>query len=477
MAWVGGGAHPHWGYLFGLVLELRVPACLRLGTIPICVPTDRGQMNDETVGPLRLPASFWRAPAVQEALRSRDVSALFREANERGMSQTRIGAAAGFSQGRVSEIIRGTRGVARMHVLERIAEGLSMPEGARQSMGLAPGGKLNSSLPVAISYGGEEPGDDVDRKEFLRAAIGAGAGLAASRYISLADDQGASDLRSALAGPITHYRRMEHAVSSEHLAPAVEAHLALARVTVDQHLRTAGGLSVLAEIAGMTGWLASDRGDQATARLRYGEAVERAQQAHHPLLAAYMVASLGQFETEAGNPRIGLKHIAQAESLLDRSAPDSARAWLSSLRAVTLAQLADHKGTHAALKLADTLTSRQRGEPVWPWVFQFDAAKFASSEAVALGRLGELSAAIAAFEAAPNTAGPKPRALAQMDHAQVLANAGRLDEACVAALAALRAGHSLGSVRVVNRVRSFHRNLSVDGSEMTKLNDALRAVT
>ncbi|WP_344850205.1 hypothetical protein [Kribbella ginsengisoli] len=318
----------------------------------------------------------------------------------------------------------------------------------------------------------------MQRKEFLRVAVGAGTGLIASRYISFADDQGAHDLRSALAGPITHYRRMEHAVSSEHLAPAVEAHLALARVTVDQHLRTPGGLSVLAEIAGMTGWLATDRGDLATARLRYGEAVQRAQQARHPLLTAYMTASLGQFETEAGNAHIGLKYISKAESLLERAAPDSARAWLSSLRAITLAELADRKGTYAALKLANTLTSRQRGEPTWPWVFQYDNAKFASSEAVALGRLGELPGAIAAFEAAQvHITGPKPRALALMDHANVLSCSGRLDEACAVAEAALQAGHSLGSVRVINRVRSFHANLPADAAGVVHLTDALSAVS
>lgn len=441
-------------------------------------------MRDEVAEPLRLPASFWQAESVRDALKSRDVSQLFREASKRGLSQTRIGIAVGISQGRVSEIIRGTRGVARLHVLERIADGLSMPEAARLALGLAPGG---GALPAGavwsqpptepISHGGGgEAGDDVERKEFLRAALGAGAGLVASRYISLADHQGANDLRSALAGPITHYRRMEHAVSSEHLAPAVEAHLTLARVTVDQHLNTSGGFSVLAEIAGMTGWLASDRGDLATARRRYAEAVQRAQQAQHPLLAAYMTASLGQFETEAGNPQIGLKYIRRAEALLDRSAPDSARAWLSSLRAITSAQLADRKGTHAALKLADTLTSRQRGEPTWPWVFQYDNAKFASSEAVALGRLGDLSGAVVAFETAEaHITGPKPRALALLDHAQVLASSGQADEGCAVAVAALETGRKLGSVRIVNRVRSFHTNLPANTAGARHLNDALRS--
>ncbi|TDO51499.1 hypothetical protein EV643_103238 [Kribbella sp. VKM Ac-2527] len=431
-------------------------------------------MREESADSLRLPLSFWRSEAVQDALTSRDIGRLLRDVGARGISQTRIGLAVGLSQGRVSDIVRGTRRVARLHVLERVATGLSMPVRERQILGLAPGdlGDRASWSPPA-THGGDEAGDDVQRKEFLRLALGTGAGLVATRYISL-PDEGANDLRSALAGPIAHYRRMEHAVSSEHLAPAVEAHLALTRVTVEQSLPTTGGFSVLAEIAGMTGWLAADRGDLATARNRYAEAVRRAEQARNPLLTAYMVASLGQFETEAGNARIGLTFIAKAESLLDRSAPDSARAWLSGLRAVTAGQLRDRKSTVAALKLADTLTDHPKGEPVWPWVFQFDSAKLASTRAVALGRLGDTQGAIAAFDVAnPHLTGPKPRALALVDHAAVLVVAGHVEEGCSAALAALQTGRDLRSRRVVNRVTDFTSSLPSSRGAM-ELSQALQ---
>ncbi|MFD7160029.1 hypothetical protein ACFV9C_35945 [Kribbella sp. NPDC059898] len=268
---------------------------------------------------------------------------------------------------------------------------------------------------------------------------------------------------------------MEHAVPSEHLATAVEAHLSLARVTVDQSLRTSGGYSVLAEIAGMTAWLAMDRGEPAAARTRYNEAIRRAEQAGHPLLTAYMVASLGQFETESGNARVGLQHVAHAEALLDRSAPDAARAWLSSVRAVTAGKLQDQKATLAALKLADTLTDHPKGEPVWPWVFQFDRGKLASARAVALGRLGDIEGARSAFrEADPHLTGPKPRALAVIDHARVLVAAGRVDEGCAALQAALRTGQRLGSRRIVNQVEMFIENLPPGSSEVRSLTRALK---
>jgi hypothetical protein len=188
-----------------------------------------------------------------------------------------------------------------------------------------------------------------------------------------------------------------------------------------------------------------------------------------------MLASLGQFETDAGHPRIGLKHINHAEALLDRTAPDSARAWLSSVRATTAGKMQDRKATLAALKLADTLTDHPKGEPVWPWVFQFDRGKLASSRAVALGRLGDIEGARTAFvEADPHLTGPKPRAVGLLEHARVLVAAGRVDECADAAQAALRTGRRLGSRRIVNQVELFIQHLPPGSSEAMSLTRALR---
>src|ERR1019366_10774969 len=55
-----------------------------------------------------------------------------------GLSQTRIGTATELGQGRVSEIVHGTRAIAATHVFERIANGLAMPDQARHHLGLSP---------------------------------------------------------------------------------------------------------------------------------------------------------------------------------------------------------------------------------------------------------------------------------------------------------------------------------------------------
>jgi transcriptional regulator with XRE-family HTH domain len=93
----------------------------------------------ERYGPVDLPGSAWHRPDVRHALRERDVGALLRLVQAHsGASQARIATASGIGQGRMNEIINGRRRVSRLDVLERVADGLSMPDDARVLFGLAP---------------------------------------------------------------------------------------------------------------------------------------------------------------------------------------------------------------------------------------------------------------------------------------------------------------------------------------------------
>ncbi|MFD9636794.1 helix-turn-helix domain-containing protein, partial [Streptomyces violascens] len=90
-----------------------------------------------TLASLELPAWAWERAEVRQALRSRDVGAVFRYVQQyAGASQARIGAATDLTQARVNEIINGRREVSRLDVYERIADGLNMPDDARHLLGL-----------------------------------------------------------------------------------------------------------------------------------------------------------------------------------------------------------------------------------------------------------------------------------------------------------------------------------------------------
>jgi transcriptional regulator with XRE-family HTH domain len=89
--------------------------------------------------PLRVPAQFWQRDDVVLALEQRDIGRLFRLLRQyRGASQTRIGTAVGMTQSAVSLITRRGKPVIAIAVLERIADGLDMPDEARMRLGLAP---------------------------------------------------------------------------------------------------------------------------------------------------------------------------------------------------------------------------------------------------------------------------------------------------------------------------------------------------
>ncbi|MFF3853568.1 helix-turn-helix domain-containing protein [Micromonospora sp. NPDC002575] len=92
----------------------------------------------------------WRAPShadpswwlndqfegrsLTELLRQHDIGAVFRFLKSRGWSQSAIAAATGTTENQVRAVIRGRQRVTSYEVLERVAEGLSIPRGL---MGLA----------------------------------------------------------------------------------------------------------------------------------------------------------------------------------------------------------------------------------------------------------------------------------------------------------------------------------------------------
>ncbi|MEU8550184.1 helix-turn-helix transcriptional regulator [Streptomyces roseoverticillatus] len=88
--------------------------------------------------PIELPDWTWQRAEVREALRARDMGAVFRHVQQfGGVSQARIATATGLYQARVNEIINGRREVALLDVFERIADGLCLPDDARHLLGLA----------------------------------------------------------------------------------------------------------------------------------------------------------------------------------------------------------------------------------------------------------------------------------------------------------------------------------------------------
>jgi transcriptional regulator with XRE-family HTH domain len=96
-------------------------------------------MAPRAVESLRIPEQFWLREDARNALRTRDIGALFRLLRQwTGASQTQLGHAIGVEQGYVSRIMNGRRAVVTIELLERIANGCNMPDETRILLGLAP---------------------------------------------------------------------------------------------------------------------------------------------------------------------------------------------------------------------------------------------------------------------------------------------------------------------------------------------------
>ena len=115
------------------------------------------------------------------------------------MSQARLATATGIGQGRLNEIINGHRQVARLDVLERIADGLAMPDDARVLFGLAPvhADTLTGHAEISQVFTGEigeSPG-----------SFGAGIRLALARLAEFAGHP-CVRMRTALYGSLPTWR-------------------------------------------------------------------------------------------------------------------------------------------------------------------------------------------------------------------------------------------------------------------------------
>ncbi|MGW1742421.1 hypothetical protein ACWCPQ_26850 [Nocardia sp. NPDC001965] len=333
---------------------------------------------------------------------------------------------------------------------------------------------LNVASDAEIGFSGRRAvadDEDLNRKQFLQTALAAGA----SAMLTSAPND--AELVESIAGPTGHYRRMESTVPSDQLHPAVEAHRDLVTGIVRDRLRTSNGFRALSEIAGLAAWLAADRGDDATARQRYAEAIRYAERTHHPLLVSYMTASLGHYAVETGDALAGLNLLRTASAQMGRDVPDSAGAWMASLLAVAHAANSDRTATLRMLHRAEHLADRQRGEPRWPWVFVFDSAKAARYQSSALARLGDHRAARNAFAlAAPALAAAKPRALAQVEQAHVLARIGDIEGGCSLATEALEVGLRYRSERITRLARDYRASLPPRTREARALDNALAAL-
>ena len=140
------------------------------------------------------------------------------------------------------------------------------------------------------------------------------------------------------------------------------------------------------------------------------------------------------------------------------SAPDTARAWLASLEAVSLGYLGDRAALKHSMTPSDISSQPSPGACLAMGV-PVRVRQLASYKAITASRLALAEIATQAFDQARAARSPKQAAIVAIEHARAVASSGDLDQACVLAVAAYDIGCRYQSERVCHAVRGFRAGL------------------
>ncbi len=259
---------------------------------------------------------MWGEPEIRAALAVRDMGVVYRALVALGVSQSQIAAWVGQSQSEVSEIIKG-RVVQNYRLLERIAEGLSIP---REYMGLGYGeGTYPERVPVAEPEGVEA----LLRRHFEHLLA-----LAATSAFG-APVKGIGEVVDWLTAPplpadapvriglsdVEMIRQCGEQVGALARACGGQGRAATRLVTwAEQWLDAtcteevrAALLSTLSHMNTVTAWCCHDSGAVTRGHWHFGRAVDLATQAGDSYSAAYAMRHAGMMLVDRGQPNNALK--------------------------------------------------------------------------------------------------------------------------------------------------------------------------
>ncbi|MFE9313421.1 helix-turn-helix domain-containing protein [Streptomyces sp. NPDC006706] len=395
----------------------------------------------------------FQAGPIRDASRAGDYGRVIELTRKgRQMTQAALGQALGMSQSAVSRLEKRGQASYSTDVLAAAAAHLQIPPAL---VGLADGRTAQVQV---------RDDDPMHRRTVLGGAVAAMAAPILAAVPDTHDTIGGQ--AAALRLTTSSYRRLDGITPSRDLADAMEGHIRLIQTIT----RTATGdadrarlAAVGSEAASFAGWLAWDKGDHGSARSWYGGAVKAARTAQNPLLTAYQIGTLAQFEAHAGNGVEALNLARRARRVLGEQRPAVADAWLMTVDALGYAVAGDRRGADRALvesrTAAEALTAEQEPPP-WPWVFSFTPDKVAACRVTCGARLGLPEWVLAEDVEALTTGDAKQRALLVLDIAAGHLAGGRVEAAFALASRALEAGLQYRSGRIVERARALRRSLT-----------------
>jgi tetratricopeptide (TPR) repeat protein len=236
---------------------------------------------------------------------------------------------------------------------------------------------------------------------------------------------------------------------------------------------------VAGHLAGLAGSLAFDLRDEAKARAYFTVAVQGADDAGSPDLAAWALATRSLIPTYTGDPAAALRLLQEAQDRARGHVSSSRLAWLAALEARAHAGLGDVAASRIALGRADRAMERAEPEGGRFATDFFDRprlAGFRGSSHLLLGQPKAAQAALADVLALRDPADVKGRSLARLDLAQAYVQDRGVEEACTTVVDALAIRHENRVGPILRRAREVRASLEPwrDERPVKELDEQLR---
>jgi transcriptional regulator with XRE-family HTH domain len=412
-----------------------------------------------------------------------------------GASQTQVGAAVGLDQGYVSRIVAGRR-VTSIEVLERIADGLSMPDIARRLLGLAcrqapcqadVAGRFTGREELAgirrswredVQHAVETWRVDVNRREVLRQASFSSAGYAVPAlrwFTSPPSGAVARDGRRSIGQPdvdtirelTAMYRRMDNQYGGGHSRDTVARYLdrEVAPLLVDGRYDAATGqalLSATAELTQLAGWQAYDIAEHGIAQRYLVLALDLARAAQDDGLGAEILAAMSHQATYLADTTTGVDLARAAARTATRVGIPALVAEALVLEAHAQARAGDGRACAAALHAAERTLDRADRSSDPQWIAYFDEAYLSAKFGHCFRALGQAKQAerYAARSLHMDNSYVRGRAFNLALLATAYAQQNEPDRAATVAREALTLTAQLKSARAAAYLRDLQRRLA-----------------
>ncbi|MGW5261786.1 helix-turn-helix domain-containing protein [Microbispora sp. NPDC004025] len=459
-----------------------------------------------------IPPDLWQRPEMLDALKKRNIGQVFRLIRQyAGVSQTRIGIAVNLSQGKVSEIMRGSAQVTALDVFERIAEGLRMPDPARLALGLAPhssgrtqiietassrraipsrdGMPASQLLSVEGVVIGPRPTDDLwdvdlltlawvvgrlDSRMDRRTMLLLAAGMTAETAASIADPW--ERLSRALKGPqmldddtierlearTIGFHRLEYVMPARTIYQGLTTHInelstLLQSGPPERYRRRLAATA--GEAATLASWIAWDLKQPAQSASFERVAALAAEESGHRVIQACTYA----YRSYAVSGPEAVEHIRHAQQFLPAEGDDATRAWLLAREAEELAGLGDGQAVEL-LQRAEEAHTRARPHRERAWTRFLDAGRMAAFQLSTYVRLGDeqhvTEAGQAALAALGQDEDQKRVSVVYADIAQAQLQIGDVTEGVAYARRALEAAQRTESTWGVQHLAKVEKALA-----------------